>query len=257
MTSMPAVILAAGSGKRMGEEGKRRPKTLTPIGDTTIADTIFDGLLRAGFSRAVVVTGHLSDMLEGYLAKYRSRLELVFVNNPDFASTNNIYSLWLARDHLVRGFCLFEADVWCDAAIVAALLAAPGDNVMVVDAFGAGMNGTVVRLRPDDSVEHMVLTTGAAAGFDHRGTFKTVNLYRCGQPYAGGRFLPRLARAIEEGDVNSYYEKVIKQDIDDGVVFHACKTGGLPWWEIDTPEDAAIAERLSRAAASADTRGRR
>jgi choline kinase len=245
MTALPAVILAAGCGKRMGEEGTRRPKTLTPIGGSTIADTLFEGLLAAGFVRAVVVTGHLSAMLEAYLERYRRRIELVFVNNPDYATTNNMYSLWLARNHLARGFCLFEADVWCEPAVVAGMMGSPHENVMVVDEFTGEMNGTVVSLRPDGSVERMVMPAKTDPPFDCRGMYKTVNFYRLGKGYVRDRFMPGLNRAVDEGDINSYYEKVIRNDIEHGVPFHAFKTGGLKWWEIDTPGDAVKAAELA------------
>jgi choline kinase len=247
MNEIPAVILAAGCGKRMGPEGLLKPKTLTKIGNRCIVDMIMESLSLAGISTVVFASGHKADILEKYLRLEFPQFKLYFVRNERYDQTNNIYSLWLAREYLQNGFYLIEADVCYDKTLLQKLQADANGNVMAVDAFNQSMNGTVVSLNKDDSVKRMFLTTKSDTGFDYAGKYKTVNIYKFGASYCEKFFLNELDHHIANGNVNSYYEAVIKKNIDDGAQFHAFKMGSLKWWEIDTPEDVAIAQRLFHA----------
>jgi L-glutamine-phosphate cytidylyltransferase len=240
--TMPTVILAAGCGKRMGPEGRVKPKTLFPVAGAPIIDHIMGSLQNAGITDCVVATGHKAGMLAEYMQKKFTFCSLTFVENEKYETTNNIYSLWLARDYLQQGFYLAEADVCCDRRLMAAMAAAPHPDCMAVDLFRPPMNGATVSLLPSGIVEGMYPSPAAAAAGAI--LFKTVNVYKCSADYSREHFLPGLARHIAAGNVNLYYETVIREDIQRGIRFFGFKMENLPWWEIDTPEDAALAERL-------------
>jgi choline kinase len=240
-----AVILAAGKGSRLGDLVQSRPKPMVPVCDTPMIDNLMSNLAACGIRETVVVTGYLADTLERHLeTTFGRQSTLHFVRNEQFDRTNNVYSLWLAKQFLGDGFLLFESDVFFAGAILRELVDHQRENVMVVDRFDRHMNGTVVGLSEDGSVSGMYLKSQQGAGFDFTDTFKTVNFYKFGAPYVQRALLDGMDRHVREGDVNIYYEQVIKEHIDDGVGFHGLRTGKHHWWEIDTVEDLDIASRL-------------
>lgn len=243
-TEKKAVILAAGAGRRMGEAGKHLPKPMTAVGGTSIIGNAMEQLCASGFTSVVVVTGYKADILEEHLKPFSTRTKLVFVRNPDFATTNNIYSLWLARAHLASGFHLVEADVMFDSLLLKRLDDCRQEDVMIVDRFTDAMNGTVVSLDGNGTVTGMYLSKEQGEGFRRDDKYKTVNIYRFSASYASGEFVPGLDRKIAAGDLNSYYEIVVRDSVAAGTRFHGLIAAPAKWWEIDTPEDAAIAARI-------------
>lgn len=239
-----AVILAAGKGTRLGQEGLSRPKTMTRVENVRIIDNLMLSLIRNGFKEAVVVVGYLEQKLRDGLKRFQSLIRVRFVVNPVYESTNNIYSLWLARRYCHDGFYLFESDVFFEPPLLRKLVECKHPNVMLVDRWRREMNGTVVELKEHDYVKEMYLKTQQGEGFDFEGKFKTVNFYKLSSKYVRDSFLVKLDRHIRRKDVNIYYEQIIKEDVDDGHSFFGLKAGAGRWWEIDTPEDVRLANRI-------------
>jgi choline kinase len=240
-----AVILAAGMGRRMGDAGELRPKSLTEVGGTTIARNTFEQLCRVGFERVVVVTGHLSEQLIEHLAPFEERLEILWVHNPDYATTNNAYSLWLAREHLGGGFHLFEADVMFAPSLLDGLVDCPHEDVALVDPFREPMNGTVVTLDEGGAIQAMILGRDQKAPtFSPEGTYKTINIYRFGARYASEVFLPELDARVAAGKLGDFYEIALRDTLAPGTSLHGLVVSPARWWEVDTMEDAEIAREM-------------
>ena len=106
------------------------------------------------------------------------------------------------------------------------------------------MNGTVVELTVDSIIKKMYLSSHQGKSFDFYQKFKTVNIYKLNKHYAENYFLKKLEKHIKRGDINIYYEQIIKEDIDDGHIFYGLKTKDIKWWEIDTQEDLEITWRI-------------
>src|SRR3989338_9095497 len=107
---MKAIILAAGLGQRMGVLSKEIPKPLLTISNKSLLEYKIQNLRHSGFKDKdiILVVGHLGELI------ISSFPTLTFINNPDYASSNNMYSLWLAREHTADGFFLFNADtIYC------------------------------------------------------------------------------------------------------------------------------------------------
>ena len=98
---MIALLLNSGLGSRMGDETREHPKCMTEIapGETIISWQV-KYLERVGVTEAIVTTGHLADMLEGYLLSLDTPVRFRFVHNPRYRETNYIYSVHLARELL-------------------------------------------------------------------------------------------------------------------------------------------------------------
>ena len=240
-----SIILAAGRGQRLKELSLQQPKPMTVVNDRAIIDNLLEHLIAKGMARIVVVIGYMAEKLKSHIQdRFARSVDIVFVENDIFDETNNIYSLWLAREYMDDGFFLFEADVFCRRHITDALLDNEEKNVMLIDAYREPMNGTVVTLNPDSSVGAIILKKEQGENFDYSQTFKTLNFYKIGADFVDGFFKRRLDAYIEGHDVHSFYEQIFKEAVEAGTRFLGLKTIDNQWWEIDLLEDLQIAREM-------------
>lgn len=237
MRPLPAVILAAGRGTRLGSLSDDQPKPMTEVNGVSIFDNLMSSLIAHGFEQVILVTGYLNHILEKAAGPYRNRCEIITVYNEIYATTNNIYSLWLAREYLKAGFYLFEADIFFEDAVMRDLVTAEPGNVMLIGKYNALMDGTVVDLDVRDRVISMYLKRHQGDGFDYSDKYKTVNFYRIGGELAAGFFMQKMKEHIMQENLNSYYELIIREALEQKHVFYGLKTGSKLWWEIDNQED--------------------
>lgn len=103
-----AVMLASGFGSRMMPVTASRPKPLVSVNGVRIIDTLLDALLAAGVEEIWLVRGYRGEMFDELLEKYPM---IRFIDNPDYAVTNNISSAVLAKDHFQNAYA-FESDLY-------------------------------------------------------------------------------------------------------------------------------------------------
>ena len=92
---MIAVILAAGMASRLRPLTDDRPKCLLRVGSKCILQRTVDSLVAAGISQIVVVTGYRGGMIRLFLEGNYPDTDFHFIENADYQTTNNIYSLWV------------------------------------------------------------------------------------------------------------------------------------------------------------------
>jgi histidinol-phosphate/aromatic aminotransferase/cobyric acid decarboxylase-like protein/NDP-sugar pyrophosphorylase family protein len=249
-----AVILAAGRGSRLHALTGDAPKCLTEVGGEPLLKRALHALASQGVTEAVVVIGYMGDMVRERIGPLFAGINIVFVEAPDYATTNNIRSLWDARDYLDRDVLLLEADVVFDAEVVGALLRQSGSSVAVAP-FDPALSGTVVRQAADGQVESFILGADQGPQFDATDTFKTVNIYLLREEFVRQQILPRLGELIDAGQVNEYYESILRDCVRDrhapgGVVqapsfeLAAVDVSSSRWSEIDDDRDLDAAEFL-------------
>jgi len=110
---MKAVILAAGQGTRIRAVHGERPKCLIEVDNETILDHQIEGLYGAGIDEIAIVVGYEKQQIIRHVQKRFGRRvpKIHFIENPAFAISNNIYSLWLAREWVGGdGFVCLNAD---------------------------------------------------------------------------------------------------------------------------------------------------
>ena len=106
-----ALLLAAGTGSRLFPLTKNSPKCLTLVNEKSILERLINNLKKQGFKRLVIITGHERECITDFLGSQSEGLTIEYVHSPLYKSTNNIYSLWLARHIMVEPFVLFESDL--------------------------------------------------------------------------------------------------------------------------------------------------
>lgn len=232
-----ALLLAAGTGSRLRPLTLDSPKCLTEVGGQTILGRLTDNLQSQGIRRLVVVTGYLDHRVREYLKKRPTGLQVDFVFNPIYQTTNNIYSLWLARQAVQEPFMLIESDLVFDESMTKKMLT---PNKIAISRILPWMNGTTVELNAREGVSAIRLNKEVTQARQ----YKTVNICSLSLP-TWRRTISRLDRYIADNRVGEYYESVLADMVADGTLeFDAVFFDENRWYEIDTLKDLAKAELL-------------
>ncbi len=237
------MILAAGIGRRLGGFTDAHPKPLLEINGVPMLGNCLTRLSECGIEEVVIVVGHFREQVEAFAGNEYAGMRIRYVVSEKFRSTNNIYSLWLARQDLNEDILLVEADLFIDGALLPALQSLDADNVAAVARYARGMDGTVVELDEAGLLTRLIEGREQGLGFDYSRSYKTVNIYRFGGAYLADEFVPALERAIEEGRTGDYYELVLKDTLARGKhAVRALDCTALRWYEIDDHVDRMAAE---------------
>lgn len=225
---MKAIILAAGAGRRLGLD---HPKCMVEVGGMSIIQRQLRALRANGVEEFVFVVGFEHDQLRAHLQVEPGRF--TFINNERFAETNTIYSLHLAREHLIGSVFQLNADVVFDHCLVARLLEEPASSVAIV-AHPCGHEEVKVRI--EDS---RVRAIGKQlAPEDCAGEFIGVAHYR---DEVARALAAALAEWVERmGMINDYFESALN-DVCGREDIHAVDVSDLPCIEVDFPQDLELA----------------
>jgi L-glutamine-phosphate cytidylyltransferase len=233
-----ALLLAAGTGSRLFPLTKNAPKCLTLVNNKTILERLVNNLKRQGFTRLVIITGHLKECIMDYLGEQSGDISIEYVHSPLYKTTNNIYSLWMARHVINEPFVLFESDLVLKSDLL--------DDMVYPDKMATALmqpwlNGTTVSVSKSNRVTQFQQgTTKAYSDIRH----KTVNIYSFSLA-SWKAVIKRLNQFISEGNVNCYYETVFAEMIDnESLSFQSVSFDSAPWYEIDTMSDLTEAEKL-------------
>ena len=233
-----ALLLAAGMGTRLYPLTQNEPKCLTLVNGMSILERLISCLKLQGFKRLVVVTGHLENQIRDFLGNQIGEIKIDYVFSPLYKTTNNIYSLWMARKIINEPFLLLESDLVFDESLLDAMLYS--DRIAVAK-MQTWMNGTCVTINQSKQVKAFL--AGDADSFGDI-KYKTVNIYSISLD-SWRKIVKRLDQRIADGKVNDYYETIFAEMIADGSLsFENVSFDGKPWYEIDTIEDLAEAEKL-------------
>ena len=242
---MQGLILAAGMGKRLGALTAENTKCMIKVNGVTLIERMLAQLARLNLSRIVLVVGYQGDKLKNFIATLNCPVPLVFVENPVYATTNNIYSLALARDYLAADdTVLLESDLILEDAILQKLCDDSGTTLAVVDKYENWMDGTVVTLNNDNEIQDFI--PGKYFSFMHKDEYyKTVNVYKFDREFSRHYYLPFLKAYAEAMGNNEYYEQVLRILIAAApACIKALPLNGEKWYEIDDVQDLAIASAL-------------
>ncbi len=242
---MQAIILAAGMGKRLKDLTQNNTKCMIKVNGITLIDRMLHQIEKHNLSRIVMVVGYESEKLIEYIATLDIKTPIVYVNNPIYNKTNNIYSLALAKQHLLEDdTLLFESDLIFEDSVIDVLLDDPRDTLALVDKYESWMDGTCVKLGSNDSIDAFV--PGKKFKFDEiKDYYKTVNIYKFSKHFCEKYYVPFLEAYQEALGVNEYYEQVLRviTMLDDPEI-RAKKLTGQLWYEIDDIQDLDIATSM-------------
>ena len=242
---MQAVILAAGMGRRLRELTRDNTKCMVKVNGVTLIDRMLHQIDARDFSRVIIVIGYEGQKLINYIDTLGIKTPIVYIDNPIYDKTNNIYSLSLADEWLCKeDTILFESDIIFEDDVLDALLEDSRDTLALVDKFESWMDGTCLKLDEDDSIVSFVQGQNLDYG-ELDEYYKTVNLYKFSKHFSETHYVPFLKAYQSALGQNEYYEQVLKiiTMIDEPVI-KAKRLDGQKWYEIDDIQDLDIAESI-------------
>ncbi len=242
---MQALILAAGMGKRLKELTKNNTKCMVKVNDVTLIDRMLHQIEKYNLSRIVIVVGYEGDKLKQYIATLNIKTPIVYVENPIYDKTNNIYSLALAKEHLCNDdTLLFESDLIFEDDVIKLLIEDERPTLALVDKYESWMDGTCVKIDEEDSIEAFI--PGKKFKFDEiKNYYKTVNIYKFSKEFAINCYVPFLDAYSKALGNNEYYEQVLRViTMLDNPEIKAKRLNGQLWYEIDDIQDLDIATSM-------------
>ena len=242
---MQAVILAAGMGKRLGELTKGNTKCMIEVGCETLISRLLHQLDQLNLQRIILVVGYKAKELQDYLQTIPIQTTIEFVENTIYDKTNNIYSLYLAKDYLTADdTLLFESDIIMEDAVIQKLVNNPYPDLALVDKYESWMDGTVVTI--DDENRILRFIPNSLFQYDEiPDYYKTVNVYKFSQHFSSTMYVPFLEAYCKALGRNEYYEQVLRViTMLDNSGIRALPLTGEQWYEIDDIQDLDIAESI-------------
>lgn len=236
---MIGVILAAGMAKRLRPLTDERPKCLLTVGERTLLQRTVDAIITAGINELVVVTGYRQQMIRDFLTAHYPAVTIHFIDNPDYAHNNNIFSLWLTRPYTEgKDFLLLDSDILFDPAIIPAVLKQEG-SALALNRHELGEEEIKVIVDNENRVQEIskVCSIEQAIG-------ESVGIEKMTADYSTALFI-ELEKMIEgEGLIDVFYEKAFERLIPQGHTFKIVDTTDFFSIELDTVEDFENAKKL-------------
>jgi choline kinase len=237
---MRSVILAAGAATRLRPISDTIPKCLLQVGGQPLLQRSIEALFSNGIHQIIIVVGYRSESVITFCNTTYSSETLRCIVNPDYASTNNAYSLLLTEEHILgHDMMLLDGDILFDPRLIGHLLSSRQPNALLLrpsHLLGSeeikvvtGTDNRVLRISKD-------INPGDAAG-------ESIGIERFSEPTVRNLFKILRRRIGGEQRVNEWYEASFQELIDNGARIFAVDTAGLPCIEIDTTADIETAER--------------
>ncbi len=245
---MQALMLAAGMGKRLGRYTKDGTKCMVPVNGKALIEYAIEALVKNGIKKFIVVVGYKSDVLIDFInSKFNESnlggMEIEYIENKVYDKTNNIYSLYMAKDKLYEDdTILLESDLIFKPEIIGKLIECRDKNLAVVSHFESWMDGTCTILDEKRNITGMV-DKATFNWFETENYYKTVNIYKFSKDFSKNYYVPFLEAYQKAFGKNEYYEQVLKVlSFLSSSTLKGLPVSGDDWYEIDDPSDLSIAE---------------
>lgn len=239
------MILAAGMGKRLKEHTANQTKCMVKVNGVPLIDRMLRQLDQLNLSRVVIVTGFEGEGLRNHIDTLLINTPIEFVHNDVYDKTNNIYSLFLARDWLLKeDTVLLESDLIFEDRALSKLLSNPYPSLALVAKYESWMDGTVVKIDEDNHIVKF-LDKSQFRFKDIKSYYKTVNIYKFSKDFSTTHYVPFLQAYSKALGNNEYYEQVLRViTLLDTPSIKAATIDDVKWYEIDDKQDLDIANSV-------------
>lgn len=234
--------MAAGMGRRLGELTNDNTKCMLEVNGTRLIHRLLNNIESIGLRRVILVVGYKAENVKRLIGNRYKGIDIEYVENNVYDKTNNIYSLFLAREYLTEDdTLLLESDLIFESRILKKLVDNPYPNLALVDKYESWMDGTVVTLDKENKIVDF-LSKDKFSYSDISRYYKTVNIYKFSRDFATTHYVPFLEAYCHALGRNEYYEQVLKViTLLDDSPLRALPLDGEKWYEIDDVQDLDIA----------------
>lgn len=237
---MKAVILAAGIAARLRPLTDNTPKCLLKIGGKTILERTLDNLLFYNLNDIVIVTGYLKVQIERFVAEHYPKINVKYIYNDKYDSTNNIYSLWMTKDLVTDSeMIMLDSDILFDKKILEKLIESGYSNCLALRTDQKLSEEEIkVRLNEDTSIAEisktvdLKLAVGESIGIEKFSVEFNKELFK---------ILDR--KIIIEKVHNIFYEAAFQDAINEGSKIFSVDISPLKCIELDFAEDIELASK--------------
>ena len=232
-------------GRRLGALTSDNTKCMLEVNGKRLIHRALDALVGIGVSRVVLVVGYKAENVRALVGDSYKGMEVVYVENSIYDRTNNIYSLFLAKEFLLEeDTLLLESDLIYEESILRRIVDDPYPNLALVDKYESWMDGTVVTLDEEHRIKNFISKSKFRYS-DIDSYYKTVNIYKFSKEFSETHYVPFLEAYCHALGCNEYYEQVLKViTLLDDSPLRALPLEGEKWYEIDDIQDLDIASSI-------------
>lgn len=230
---MKAIILAAGIASRLRPLTENTPKCLLEIGGKCLLERAISALEGNGIRDILIVTGYLQEQIIAFVGKKFPELTVEFIYNEKYASTNNIYSLWLTKEKAgTEDVLLLDSDILFDPALLKTLLQFPDPDCLALSVHPLGEEE--IKVVPDaaNRVKEISKTCSIAQAIG-----ESIGIEKMSADYMTALYTELDRMILGEGLSGIFYEAAFERLIAKGKTFGIVPTEGLFSMELDTVED--------------------
>lgn len=233
MQTFQAIILAAGSGKRLQTLTKSIPKCLIPIGKTTILDRQIDILFRNGISEIIVVAGYKANLIRKHIHQKNIR---VILNNK-FEKTDTLYSVYCAKKYIKNNFLCLYGDLVFDEKLILSLLQDEHNGSIIVDKPVEKFNTHSVIIK-NSQIQRINLPKFT----------KKINGQFIGISKFTGSYVAWFKKILDSFSNNNTLEgefvRIIESFVEKGISIHACSTSRLNWVNVNDLQKLTLVQEI-------------
>jgi len=237
---LTGLVLAAGIGKRLAPLTEERPKGLIELEGRSLLARLLDGLQAAGVHETVLVVGYRQEMIRTALGRSHRGMPLRYVVNAEFEKGPRL-SLWAGRAEFLRDdVVLTDGDVLFAPPLLERVARATTPNVFLGEPDFVDTGEEINLYRAGERVVAIRRGVAGPPAMPYEARAEWVGFVKVGRT-AGAALVESLQSMIQGGHVDGDYEVALDALLGSHS-FAMCSTAGLPWIEIDFPQDLQAAE---------------
>lgn len=240
---MQAIILAAGSSKRLRPLTDTTPKCLLNVGNKNLLQRTIENVLANGITDFIFVTGYRENMIKDFVNKIFPDIKKIFLTNSDYENNNNSYSLWMTKDYVKDDILLLDSDILFDKEIIESLLKSQEKNCLAVN-FTDKLDEEQIKVILN--TDNKVLEIGKHISIE-KSAGESIGIEKFSSYFMKALFVILNRKIIKENNVNEFYEASFQEVIDKDDSrnrIYAVDVAEYKCIEIDTVQDYQNAQKI-------------
>lgn len=238
-----ALILAAGTGSRLKPLTDHAPKCLTEINGVPILENTLNNLLYNSIDRCTIVTGYLSDAIQDTIGSRYHDISITYLYNDHYANTNDMFSLWLAREILYAGTVLLEGDIFFrPETLKMAITQMDRKSCYLAGKYNGKENEILITTDSNNKVRSIEVLRDNKAGEIKQSNYMSSGMLIIQDTY-GKYFSEWLTEFVNNKKVNLLFDDVLSAYVT-AANLYIFEIQHNEWVEVDTLQDVGEAERV-------------